>query len=327
LFMTNVYVQWGTAAGIANSAVHVMRSAPHMYHALGAFYPTEDPAAATIRVEPAATDVTISSLWVNRGRPGMGDYSKLLDSDPVKGLNVVLKHPGSFRVTDLDTTKDLVKLDNNPTRPALHVVNGVDSVGFSDAYITEKWRLISSNGAARFAGGKFQVEGTKGYVGINATPFAGIAMLIRTTEAGDRGLAIVRSSHNAINRLVEFQDETNNIQGMAIDFNGRPVAVGTPPKVTAGNQVSYANPNPQVRDLAGSITAAIRPSPTVPGTIATVMFSRGHAQVPLFITLADHSAIPGNLYVSSRDTNGFTVSTRSALPGGTILNFDYAVIA
>jgi hypothetical protein len=152
-------------------------------------------------------------------------------------------------------------------------------------------------------------------------------MLIRAADPGDRGLTIVRQSRNAINRLMEFQDETNNIQGMAIDFNGRPVAVGTPPRVAAGNQVSYANPNPQVRDLAGSITAALRPRPTAPGTIATVIFSRSHMQVPLFITLADHSATPGDLYVSSRTTNGFTVSTRKGLPGGTILNFDYAVIA
>jgi hypothetical protein len=298
-----------------------------MYHALGTFYPTEDPATATIRVEPAASDVTISSLWVNRGRPGTGNFSKLLDSDPVKGLNVVLKHPGSFRATDFDTNQDLMKLDNNPTRPAFHLLNGVDGVGFSDAYITEKWRIIGSTGAARFAGGKFQIEGTKGYVGVNTAPFTGAAMLIRAAAADDRGLTVIRPTNNSHARLLEFQDETHAQQGMSIDFNGRPVAVGTPPRVTAGNQVSYANPNPQVRDLAGSITAAVRPSPTAPGTIATIIFSRGHLQTPLFITLADHSAVPGDLYVSSRNTNGFTVSTRTALPGGTILDFDYAVIA
>src|SRR6185503_16777077 len=32
IFMTNVYVQWGLAAGLANSLAHVLRGTPHMYH-------------------------------------------------------------------------------------------------------------------------------------------------------------------------------------------------------------------------------------------------------------------------------------------------------
>ncbi|HXH27320.1 MAG TPA: hypothetical protein VNG90_05485, partial [Candidatus Acidoferrum sp.] len=299
----------------------------HMYHELGTFYPVEDPAKATIWVEPPASDVTVSSLWTNRGRAGDGNFNKLLDSNPLDGLNIPLSHPGSFRVTDDATDKDLVKIDNNPDRPALHLLNKVDAVGFSDSYITERWRIIGANGAARFAGGKFQIEGTKGYAAINAMPFMGIAMLIKAAADNDRGLAIIRPSSTATNRLLEFQDETNAIQGMAIDTNGRPVAVGTPARVTAGAQVSYANPNPQARDIAGSVTAAVQPSPTAPGTIATITFARPYAQPPLFITLADQSAISADLYVSSRDASSFTVSTRSALRGGSILKFDYAVIA
>jgi len=298
-----------------------------MYHELGTFYPNADPAQSTVWVEPAASDVTVSSLWANRGTLGTGEYSKLVDSSPLVGLNIPLKHPGSFRVTDVATEKDLVKIDNNSTRPALHLLQGVDGVGFSDNYITEKWRIVGANGAARFAGNKFQIEGTKGYVGINTTPFTGIAMLIRAAVEGDRGLAIVRPSSNATNRLMEFQDETYNIQGMAIDSNGRPVAVGTPPRVTVGDQVSYANPQPQVRDMAGGVSAAVRPSPTAPGAIATITFSRPYATVPLFITIADHSATSSNLYVSARSVSSFTVSTRSALQGGSIINFNYAIIA
>jgi hypothetical protein len=144
---------------------------------------------------------------------------------------------------------------------------------------------------------------------------------------GDRGLAIVRPSNVATNRLLEFQDETFNIQGLSIDSNGRPVAVGTPPRVTAGAQVSYANPGLQVRDIAGNISAAVKPSPTAPGTIATVTFSRPYAATPLSITITNQSVITADLYVSARSTTGFTVSTRGSLPGGSILNFDYQVIA
>jgi hypothetical protein len=327
LFMTNVYVQWGVAPGLANSVVHIVSSAPHMYHALGTFYPTEDPAKAAIWVEPAASDVTISSLWVNRGRLGVGNFSRLLDSNPVAGLNVRVQHPGSFRVSDAASEKELIKVDNNPTRPALHLLGGVDAVGFSDSYVTEKWRIVGSTGAARFAGNKFQIEGSKGYVGINTTPFTGIAMLIRAATEGDRGLAIVRPTSTATNRLMEFQDEAYNIQGMAIDSNGRPVAVGTPSRVTAGDQVSYANPGVQVRDIAGNVVAAVKPSPTGPGTIATVTFSRPYAVPPLSIIVTNHSAIAAELYVSARSASSFTVSTRNALPGGSLLNFDYTVIA
>jgi len=327
IFMTNVYVQWGTQAGLANAVAHIVRSAPHMYHELGTFYPNADPAQSTVWVEPAASDVTVSSLWANRGILGTGEYSKLVDSSPLVGLNIPLKHPGSFRVTDNTTDKDLVKIDNNPNRPALHLLNGVDAAGFSDNYVTEKWRIVGASGAARFAGNKFQIDGAKGYVGINSSPFAGIAMLVRNAADSDRGLAVKRASANATGRLIEFQDENNTIQGQAFDSNGRPTAVGTPARVTPGAQVSYANPGIQVCDIAGSIRAAIKPSPTAPGNIATITFARPYASPPLSIAVHDHSAIAANLYVSARSAASFTVSTRSALQGGSILNFDYTVIA
>ncbi|MEK7153916.1 MAG: hypothetical protein AAB834_08245, partial [Patescibacteria group bacterium] len=258
---------------------------------------------------------------------GLGNFSQVLGSSPMTGLNVPLIYPGSFRVTDQTSGNTLVKIDDNPTRPALQTVNAVDLVGYSDAFATEKWRIVGSNGSARFAGGKFQIDAAKGYVGINATPFTNIAMLIKAAVDGDRGLAIVRPTATATNRLMEFQDETFNIQGMSIDSNGRPVAVGTPSKVTAGAQVSYANPGIQVRDIAGNISAAVKPSPTAPGTIATITFSRPYVNTPLNIAINDHSAIASDLYVSARTTTSFTVSTRKALPGGSILNFDYSVLA
>lgn len=327
IFMTDVYVQWGAELSIARSLVHIYRSGPHMYYKLDTFYPAEDPTEAAVIAEPEAEDVIISCNVVNRGKTTIGDVSSVMIASAAKGLTLPLDNSGVFKITSNVINKDLLKLDNSGTRPALNAVNGLDLAAFSDSYVAEKWRLVGSSGAARFAGGKFQIEGTKGYVGINTAPFTGIAMLIRAAAGDDRGLAIVRPSATAFNRLLEFQDETYNIQGQAFDSNGRPMAVGTPPKVTKGNQVNFANPRVQVRDVAGNITATVRPVPTAPGTIATVTFSRPYAAVPLSIALHDHSVVDGQLYVSARSTTDFTVSTRAALPAGTVLNFDYSIIA
>ena len=327
VFMTNVYTQWGFASGLAKSLAHVIQGTPHMYHEVSTYYPTEDPAKATIWIEEEATEVMVSCLWVNRGAGVVGMATNMLESSPHMGLELPLHAPASFRVTDYMTGKDLVKVDANETRPGLLLSNGVDTVGFSDTYVNEKWRILGSTGAARFAAGKFQIEATKGHIGINSTPVGTIAMLVRPGAEGDKGLAIVRPSNTASNRLMEFQDETYNIQGQAFDSNGRPLAVGTPPRVTPGAQVSYANPGLQVRDIAGNITAAVKPSPTAPGAIATLTFSRPYAATPLNITLTDHSAVWANLYISTRSASGFTVSTRNALQGGALLNFDYSVVA
>jgi hypothetical protein len=327
IFMTNVYVQWGVQTGLANSFAHVIKGTPHMYHEVSTFYPTEDPAQAMFWIEPEAIEVMVACMWLNRGTDIKGLATTMLEGDPRTGLAIPLRTPASFRVTDHITGKDLIKVDANATRPALLFPNGVDAAGFSDIYASEKWRVVGSTGAARFAAGKFQIEPTKGYVGINTTPVTNIAMLIRAGADGDKGLAIVRPSSSATNRLMEFQDETYNIQGQAFDSNGRPLAVGTPARVTAGDQVSYANPGIQVRDIAGNIVAAVRPSPTAPGIIATLTFSRPYAATPLKIAIHDHSAVWANLYVSARSTTGFTISTRNALQGGAMLNFDYSVTA
>lgn len=329
IFMSDVFVHWGDVPGIAGSVAHIVSNSPHMYQEITTFYTNGPPAHATMWVEPEAADVTVTTLWSNTGSStdGLGNFSKVVGSSPMTGLNIPLQYPGAFQVTDQATNKALVRVDDNVVRPALQAVNGVDVVGYSDALTTEKWRVIGASGAARFAGGKFQIEGTKGHVGINATPFTGIALLIKAATTSDRGLAIVRPSAAATSRLMEFQDETFNIQGLTIDFNGRPVAAGTPAVVTPGAQVSYANPGLQVRDIAGNISAAVKPSPTAPGTIATVTFSRPYVQTPLSIAIHDHSATNANLYVSARSVSSFTVSTRNALQGGSLLNFDYSIIA
>lgn len=327
IFMTDVYVQWGAEVDIANSLVHVMRSGPHMYYKLSTYYPTQDPVEAAVVVEPGSTDVIVSCNVTNRGKAVKGDASVIQFTSPVTGLAIPINTTGAFRVVNNTNEKDLVKIDNNVNRPALHTLNAVDAVGFSDNYVTEKWRIIGSSGSARFAAGKFQIDGAKGYVGINTPPFTGTAMLIKPAVEGDKGLSIVRPTNTATNRLLEFQDETYNIQGLAIDSHGRPLAVGTPPKVTAGDQVSYANPRVQVRDIAGNVIAAVRPSPTAPGIIATITFSRPYAAVPLAIVLYDHSPISSDLYVSARSTTSFTVSTRVALKGGSTVSFDYVITA
>lgn len=327
IFMTDVYVQWGQEVNIANSLVHIIESGPHMYYKLSTYYPTQDPVQAAVVAEPEAFDVIVSCNVTNRGKRTIGDATEVMLSSPSRGIALPLDNTGVFRIVNNTNSKDLIKIDNNATRPALHTLNGVDTVGFSDNYTTEKWRIVGSTGSARFASGKFQVEGTKGYVGINTTPFTGTAMLIKPAVEGDKGLSIVRPTTTATNRLLEFQDETYNVQGFAIDSHGRPVAVGTPPRVTPGDQVSYANPRVQVRDIAGNVIAAVRPTPTAPGVIATITFSRPYAAVPLAIMLYDHSPIASDLYVSARTTTGFTVSTRSALKGGSTVSFDYVVTA
>lgn len=326
-FMTDVYVQWGSEINIANSLVHVWKNGPHVYHQLTSFYPTQDPVQAALVAEPGATDVIISCNITNRGKAAIGDISTAMLQSPRKGIEIPIDSSGTFVVSSNGTGKDLVKVSNSGTRPAFMAANSTDIAGFSDNYVTEKWRILSTSGAAKFAGGKFRIEDTKGYVGINATPFTESAMLIRPATEGDRGIIIVRPSSVATNRLLEFQDETHNVQGQAFDSNGRPVAVGTPPLVTKGAQVTYANPDIQVRDIAGNITAAVKPSPTAPGTIASVTFSRAFAAAPLAIAIHDHSAVAANLYVSARSASGFTISTRAALTGGSILNFDYTVSA
>ncbi len=327
VFMASVYIQWGeTAVLTANSSIRAFRSGPHMYHEISAYYPTEAPVLATIVAEPSV-DVMVAAISANRGHTTMGDIGIMMQSDPKFGLALSLKNSGAFRIISEITGKDLVKADNSTTRPTLHTVNGVDLAGYSGDFTGEKWRFYGDTGFVRLASGKFQIEGTKGYVGMNNAPFTGIAMLIRPVADGDRGLTIVRPSSTATNRLFEFQDENHNIQGQAFDSHGRPIAVGSPPNVAKGDQVSYANPRVRVQDIAGNISAAVKPSPTAPGTIAIVTFSRPFATVPLVIAIHDHSAVWADLYVSARSETGFTISTRKALGGGAILNFDYTVSA
>lgn len=324
--MSNVYVQWGKQAGLAGSSVHVMRSGPHMYQEFAAFYPVDDPRLGTIVAE-AGTDVLVGTLWSNRGYLTMGDIRTMMVTNPTLGVAIPLNHTGAFRITSDLNGNDLLKLDYNPTRPALHLLSGVDAVGFAHQYVDETWRIVGSTGAARFANNKFQIAAAHGYTGINTAPLAEAALLINVADEGDRGIVVVRPSGTATNRLMEFQDEDHNLQGQAIDSHGRPLAVGTPPVVTPGAQATYATPRDGVQDIAGGITAAVKPSPTAPGTIAKVVFSRAYAAVPKAIAIHDHSVVAADLYISSRSVKGFVVSTRQALRGGSILSFDYTVVA
>jgi len=298
IFMTDVYVQWGKRANIANSLVHIWQGGPHVYYRLSTFYPTQDPVEASLVAEPEAADVTISCYSVNRGRLSKGEVTSAVVSNPRHGISVPLDASGKFRVLATTTNKELLKVDKDITC---------------------------------FAGGKFQIENNKGYVGINTTPYAGgrhtgIALLVQAA-GNDRGMTIMRPSRGATNYLLEFQDEAHDMQGQAFDHSGRPVAVGSPPQVEPGNQVSYANPRVRVHDVAGNITAAVKASPTAPGTIATITFSQAYAAAPLAITINDHSDVAAGLYVSARSERGFTVSTRQALRTGSIINFDYVVVA
>lgn len=324
VFMANVYIQWGLTTGLANSALHAMSGGPHMYHEVSVFYPTEPPALATIVAEEEV-EVMASCITANRGAATGGDVMEMLQSDPMLGLTLTLKNSGSFRLISAVTGKDLVKADNSSTRPTFHTLNGVDLAGYSGDFVGEKWRFYGDTGFVRLASGKFQIEGTKGYVGVGTAPYTNIAFLIKMANDTDRGLTIIRKSATATGRLVEFQDENFNIQGISFDAYGRPLSMGRVANVAPGTQVAYANVRIQARDTAGSVSAAMKPSP-VPGSIAVITFFKPYPNVPLSIVLTDHSTVNADLYVSARSTTGFTVSTRKTLPGGSIVDFDYMLL-
>jgi hypothetical protein len=181
--------------------------------------------------------------------------------------------------------------------------------------------------AANFASCKFKVEITKGYMAINSAPYTGSALLINIAAPGDQGMTIIAPTGTSTTRLMQFEDQNHTIQGQAFDYLGRPMAVGTPARVAPGAQVTYANPGLQVNDVGGNIVAAVKPSPTSPGTIATLTFSQPYTQTPHSIMITDQSVVNANLYVSTRSATGFTISTRNSLQGGSLLNFDYSVTA
>jgi hypothetical protein len=320
----DTYVQWGDEVGLANSTVHIPRGEPHTYRNMSVYYPTEPPAIASMRLEPGAK-ARVSTPWANRGQLLSGDFSTLVVNDPDSGTSVSLKSTAAFRVTSAANGKDIVMADNSPVRPTFHTLNGADLAGFSGDHTGEKWRFYGDTGFVRLASGNFQIEGTKGYIGVGTAPYTHIAFLIKMANDTDRGLTIIRKSATATGRLVEFQDENNNIQGISFDAYGRPLSVGRVSNVAPGDQVAYANVRIQARDTGGAVAAAMKVSP-VPGSIAIITFFKPYPNIPLSITLTDHSNIEAGLYVSARSTTGFTVSTRKTLPGGAAISFDYAVL-
>lgn len=322
--LSDTYMQWGSDTGLANSTIHAFSGGPHTYRNLSAYYPTEPPAVASIIIEPGTT-ARVSSPWANRGQPVSGDITTFVTSDPNLGVSFPIKNSGAFKISSTVTGKDLYKADNSSVRPTLQTLNGSDFAGFSGDYSGEKWRFHGDTGFVSLASGNFQIEGTKGYVGVGTSPYTNIAFLIKMVADTDRGLTIVRSSSSMTGRLIEFQDENHDIQGITFDAFGRPLSVGKVANVAPGDQVSYANPRVQARDIAGSVTAAVVPNPTV-GSIAVITFSKPFPNIPLSIVLSDHSVSPGVLYVSARSTTGFTVSTRRILQGGSIVDFDYMVM-
>lgn len=324
IFMATVYVQWGVATGLANATIHMFGGGPHMCHEISAYYPTEPPVLATI-VADEGTNAMTSCITANRGPTLSGDIMRILESDPMLGLALTLKNSASFRLISEVTGKDLVKADNSSTRPTLHTVNGTDFAGFSGDFVGEKWRFYGDTGFVRLASGQFQIEGTKGYVGVGTSPYTNIAFLIKMANDTDRGLTIIRKSATATGRLVEFQDENFNLQGISFDAYGRPLSVGRVANIAPGDQVAYANVRVQARDTAGSVAAAMKVTPA-PGSIAVITFFKPYPNIPLAITLTDHSSIEAGLYVSTRSTTGFTVSTRKTLPGGAAISFDYMLL-
>jgi len=322
--LSDVYVQWGAPTGLANSALHAFQGEPHTYRNFSVYYPVEPPAVASIVVEPAAT-VRVTPPWTNRGQLFSGDVSAFIATDPNLGTTLSLKNSGAFNIVSTITGRGLVRADNSSNRPTLQTVNGVDFAGFSGDFVGEKWRFYGDTGFVRLASGGFQIEGTKGYAGIGAAPFTGIGFLVKMVTDTDRGLAVIRHSASSTGRMLEFQDETNNIQGITFDAYGRPLSVGKVANVSAGDQVAYANVRIQTRDTGGSVAAAMKVTP-IAGSIANITFSKPFPSVPQAIVITDHSPVASDLYISLRSTTGFTVSTRRVLQGGSLINFDYIVL-
>jgi hypothetical protein len=322
--LSDVYIQWGSDPGLASSSIRAFLGGPHGYKNISAYYPTDPPAIATVVAEPG-TIVSATVTWANRGPLISGNASTPVDNNSDTGILIPIKNSGAFRVSSSVTGKDLVRADNSTNRPSLQTANGVDLAGFSGDYVGEKWRFHGDTGFVSLASGNFQVEGTKGYLGIGTSPYTGIGFLIKLVNDTDRGLTIIRKSASSTGRMLEFQDETNDVQGIAFDTYGRPLSVGQVANISPGDQVAYANVRYQARDTGGSVSAAMKPSP-VAGSIATITFFKPYPNVPLSIIITDQSNIASDLYVSARSATGFTVSTRRALTGGSTVNFDYSVL-
>jgi hypothetical protein len=325
IFMTDVYVQWGSEVRIANSLAHIFRSGPHMYYKLSTYYPAEDPVEAAVVAEPGATDVVVSCNIANRGQRFIGDVSSVVLMSASKGVSIPLNEKGVFQVTSQDNG-DLMKLDNNVDRPALHLTNATDMVGFSDQYRTEQWRINGASGSARFAKGRFKIDGSSGYTAINAEPQPAIALILKPLGVADKGLVVVSQSAGARKRLLEFQDQEYQPQGFAIDYAGRPIALGDEPTLTVGPQASEVKRMINARNWAGDLSITIKPAPTAAGTLATVTFTSPCLVIPKAIIVQDHSQHDADVYVSNRSVSGFVISCRKALPPGAILRVNYIVV-
>lgn len=321
----DIFVHWGDVVGLANSTIFAPKSDTHYYDNVSAFYPVEDPAVANIRVDQA-TNVKLSNNWSNRGRLVSGRAITAMDQDPNGGLEVNL---GGFKTGNRSlkaTTTEGIDIYNvsNSAVPTMQLLNGVDIAGMAGNYTDEKWRFYGSTGAVRLAAGKFNVEGVKGYAGIGSAAVAGIGLFVKLGNGLDRGLAIRRNSSKSTGRMLEFQDETNNIQGISFDAHGRPVAVSSVCRVTPASKAAYAFVFPQARDAAGAVKVCM--STSAPGEVAQITFSKPYQEVPLSIVLSETGSANGELYVSAKSTTGFMVSSRKSMPGGTEFTFDYQVV-
>lgn len=109
-----------------------------------------------------------------------------------------------------------------------------------------------------------------------------------------------------------------------IQFNRHIDAGGGTPSVNGGNAVgSGGTVTISGTDTAGTVTINVGAGASG-GTLASITFTNSFTSNPHVVITPINGAAP-NAYITSRNTTGFSITTSSGLPAGSI-SFDYIVI-
>ncbi len=223
---------------------------------------------------------------------------------------------GANDVVDLDTTSS--------SNGSFQLTHNTDLLVYQGDYSALACQ-VKGDGTLYAAFGKYQVDPSKGYVGVGTGPNTGIGHLLFLGAVGDVGLAVVRFSSSSTGDMMQFQDQTFAKDGHSWDAQGRPWANGTAPGIAAGAQSTSAAASGSATDTAGGITTTAKTTPAI-GAIVTVTFAVTYGTTPKAIILSDRSTLDRGIYVSAKSATAFTVSTRVAPATAEVVLFDYHVI-
>lgn len=287
-------------------------------------------ASAAFRLRNAGTDIVNVDSATNLLQLlafALEIYSDLYSTlriklDPATGLMVALSANQALHVA---TGAGVDAINVNTNSGVVQVNANTLLQGFSGNYSGFGWQ-IAGDGSVQFAAGKWRVEATKGYFALGTGPNTAIACLVILAATSDLGIVVVPQS-GGTGDLIQFQDSAAGYAAMGYRFDvaGRPVSAGTAPTVAAGAQSTAASAaSPGATDVAGSVTTTAQSSPAA-GAVATVTFAKAYAATPRSIQVGETSGLI-DLYVSTKSTAGFTVSSRTAPSSGATVTFDYAVV-